>query len=111
IRFFRRNSSHDISTSLALDPWRMNTFLGALAAAILLILTRCIFRCYELREGYTGETLSDEGLFIGLEGVLIVIAVIALCFGHPGLVFDRKSNSVVGSETREKYGSSQSSNS
>ncbi|CAI4218339.1 unnamed protein product [Parascedosporium putredinis] len=84
------------SSSAEPEPWRMNAFLGGLASAILLILARCVFRCYELREGYSGSTMSEEGLFIGLEGVLIVVAVAALGFGHPGLVFDRKNRSVNG---------------
>lgn len=90
----------------------MNVFLAGLAAAILLILARCVFRCYELREGYSGKTMSEEGLFIGLEGVLIVVAVFALCFGHPGLVFDRKQETVVeGVVEREKGDGSHSSGS
>ncbi|PKS10217.1 hypothetical protein jhhlp_001967 [Lomentospora prolificans] len=118
VRFFRHRRSSsanddNVSRDLALsfDPSRMNTFLAGLAAAILLILARCVFRCYELREGYSGSTMSEEGLFIGLEGVLIVVAVFALCFGHPGLVFDKKNAVVDGVATREKYGSSQSANS
>ncbi|KEZ41986.1 hypothetical protein SAPIO_CDS6563 [Scedosporium apiospermum] len=115
LRFFRHSSSSSfskggyvgVSKAVALAPWRMNTFLGGLAASILLILARCVFRCYELREGYSGETLSDEGLFIGLEGVLIVVAVFALCFGHPGLVFDRKDQTVIkGPESENHSGSS-----
>lgn len=52
----------------ALDK-RMKTFLGALSAAILLILARCAFRVDELSEGYGGPLVANEGLFIGLEGV------------------------------------------
>lgn len=52
----------------ALDR-RMKVFLGALAAAILLILARCAFRVDELSEGYGGPLVANEGLFIGLEGV------------------------------------------
>lgn len=38
-------------------------------------------------EGYSGTLFHDEPLFIGLEGILIVLAVIALAIGHPGFVF------------------------
>lgn len=45
-------------------------FFGFLMLAIVLILGRCLFRCYELSEGYSdSDLISDEGLFIGLEGV------------------------------------------
>lgn len=45
-------------------------FFGFLMLAFVLILSRCLFRCYELSEGYSdSDLISDEGLFIGLEGV------------------------------------------
>ncbi|KAH6897184.1 RTA1 like protein-domain-containing protein [Thelonectria olida] len=69
--------------------WRLNTFFGGLSASILLILTRCIFRVAELQDGYDGDLIKHEVPFIILEGVVIVLAALALCFGHPGLVFNR----------------------
>lgn len=49
---------------------RMQLFLSALATAIVLIEARCFYRCYELSKGYQNSDLvTDEGLFIGLEGV------------------------------------------
>lgn len=53
-------------------------FAGLLAFAIVCILIRCCYRIDELSEGYNGPLISDEGLFIGLEGVLIVIAAFTL---------------------------------
>ncbi|KAI1348306.1 parasitic phase-specific protein PSP-1 [Xylaria sp. FL0043] len=67
---------------------RLRIFLGALSLAILLILARCAYRVAELSEGYSGTLFHNEPLFIGLEGVLIVLAVVALCVGHPGFVFE-----------------------
>ncbi|KAJ3574258.1 hypothetical protein NPX13_g4422 [Xylaria arbuscula] len=50
--------------------------------------TLLICRRYQIvSEGYSGTLFHDESLFIGLEGVLIVIAVVALAVGHPGFVF------------------------
>jgi hypothetical protein len=66
---------------------RMKTFLSALGVAIVLILARCTFRVDELGEGYSGPLLRNEGLFIGLEGVLVVAATFLLCLGHPGFGF------------------------
>ncbi|KAJ4004947.1 hypothetical protein NW752_011460 [Fusarium irregulare] len=81
-RYFRSGSSGALSS-------RMRIFFGFVSAAVILILARCAFRCYELSEGYQdSDLITDEGLFIGLEGVLIVIAVFCLCVGHPGLVFN-----------------------
>ncbi|KAI0913004.1 parasitic phase-specific protein PSP-1 [Ustulina deusta] len=67
---------------------RLRLFLGSVSLAILLILGRCAYRVAELSQGYSGTLFHDEPLFIGLEGVLIVFAVVALCLGHPGFVFD-----------------------
>ena len=63
IRYFRSKSSHSLGL-------RMRVFFGFLSAAIILILGRCAYRCYELSKGYQhSDLITDEGLFIGLEGV------------------------------------------
>ncbi|CAN8098032.1 unnamed protein product [Discula destructiva] len=66
---------------------RMRVFLGSMAAATVLILVRCAYRVAELHQGYSGALVREEGLFIGLEGVMVVTAVYALMIGHPGLAF------------------------
>ncbi|KAI1755546.1 parasitic phase-specific protein PSP-1 [Xylaria castorea] len=81
IRYFRSKPVAGVSA-------RLKLFLGSLSLAILLILARCAYRVAELSEGYSGTLFHDQGLFIGLEGVLIVLAVVALFTGHPGLVFN-----------------------
>ncbi|KAI0443801.1 parasitic phase-specific protein PSP-1 [Xylaria telfairii] len=81
IRYFRGKPAGSVSTPLKL-------FLASLSVAILLILVRCAYRVAELSEGYDGTLFHNEPLFIGLEGVLIVLAVVALITGHPGLVFN-----------------------
>ncbi|KAK7402905.1 Envelope glycoprotein [Neonectria punicea] len=70
--------------------WRLNTFFGGLTASIILILVRCVFRVVELQDGYDGDLIKHEIPFILLEGVVIVLAAGALCFGHPGLVFNKE---------------------
>ncbi|KAG5989357.1 hypothetical protein E4U43_004520 [Claviceps pusilla] len=67
--------------------WRLRSFFGGLVTATLLILARCAYRVAELKDGYDGDLIHEEAPFIVLEGVLIVLAAVALCFGHPGLVF------------------------
>ncbi|KAF2004703.1 hypothetical protein P154DRAFT_417378, partial [Amniculicola lignicola CBS 123094] len=62
-------------------------FLGFLSIAMLLNLARCVFRAYELKEGYDGEAIRDEILFIGLEEVLVAVVVCCHCIGHPGFAF------------------------
>ncbi|KYK60204.1 RTA1 like protein family [Drechmeria coniospora] len=69
--------------------WRIKAFFAGLSVAITLILARCAYRVAELRDGYRGELIKEEVPFIILEGVFIVLASMALFFGHPGLVFKR----------------------
>jgi hypothetical protein len=66
--------------------WRLKTFFAGLSTATILILVRCTYRVAELRDGYDGELFKEEVPFIILEGVAIVLAAFALCFGHPGLL-------------------------
>lgn len=71
--------------------WRLKTFFGGLVASTLLILARCAYRVAELKDGYDGDLIREEIPFIVLEGVFIVLAAVALFFGHPGLVFGKES--------------------
>ncbi|KAM0273378.1 hypothetical protein ACHAPA_001531 [Fusarium lateritium] len=90
--------------------WRMVAFFVGLSTAIILVLTRCIYRVAELREGYDGDLIKHEIPFIILEGAVIVLAAVALCFGHPGLVFNKTevTNSI--SQTEKGVTSSSASN-
>ncbi len=60
--------------------------------AIILILIRCVYRIDELSDGYSGPLVHDEGLFVGLEGVLIIVAVFCLAVAQPGPVFGWPAN-------------------
>ncbi|KAF5019524.1 hypothetical protein F66182_8466 [Fusarium sp. NRRL 66182] len=64
-------------------------FFTFLAIAVLATLARCIFRADELKEGYQGELIKHEDLFIALEGMLIVVAIFCLGIAHPGFVLNR----------------------
>jgi len=66
---------------------KFGVFVVFLALAIVSILTRCVYRIDELSDGYSGPLIHNQGLFIGLEGVMIVIAVFCLMVAHPGWVF------------------------
>jgi hypothetical protein len=81
--------------------WRINVFFSGLAVSTIFILGRCAFRVAELREGYDGELITHEVPFIVLEGVFIVVAVLALFFSHPGMVFNREAPRKSSSDTEE----------
>jgi H+/Cl- antiporter ClcA len=63
IRYFRSDTTRPLVR-------REKLFFAALALALTLILGRCGYRCYELSQGYNdSDLITDEGLFIALEGV------------------------------------------
>ncbi|KFA79601.1 hypothetical protein S40288_01061 [Stachybotrys chartarum IBT 40288] len=87
--------------------WRLKAFFAGLSTAALLILGRCIFRVAELREGYDGDLITHEIPFIVMEGVFIVVAAIALFWGHPGLVFKEKARKPLESDNESGLAMSQ----
>lgn len=59
-----------------------------LFVATMTIFARCVYRCIELSGGFQGELfVSDEPLYMVLEGVMMIIACTCLTFLHPGLCF------------------------
>lgn len=74
LRYTRHTKSHGGESVAEADRVRKFTprvkvFFGFMAAAVLLILTRCAYRVAELHQGYSGQLITEQGLFIGLEGV------------------------------------------
>ncbi|OLN96572.1 Sphingoid long-chain base transporter RSB1-like protein 2 [Colletotrichum chlorophyti] len=62
---------------------RLKVFLSFLGLSTVLILLRCVYRIVELHEGYFSHWFRDEPLFIGLESVVMSLAVFCLHIGHP----------------------------
>lgn len=93
IRMVRR--IRELGAQSALDPthaklrssWAFKGFLTALSLATLCIFTRSVYRVAELSEGWNGHLIKTQKYFIGLEGAIIGVAVLALNAFHPGLCF------------------------
>ncbi|KAF3001852.1 hypothetical protein E8E13_004438 [Curvularia kusanoi] len=47
----------------------LKIMVASLSAATILILARCLFRLYELKDGYFAPAFRDEATFIALESV------------------------------------------
>ncbi|PQE27910.1 hypothetical protein CJF30_00009097 [Rutstroemia sp. NJR-2017a BBW] len=63
-------------------------FMAALALATTTIFVRSTYRCIELSGGFHGSLfVSHEEEFMVLEGVMIVLATLALTIFHPGVSF------------------------
>ncbi|KAH6643617.1 RTA1 like protein-domain-containing protein [Boeremia exigua] len=69
------------------DSWQFKGFIIALSFATLCIFTRCVYRVAELSEGWNGHLIKTQRYFIGLEGAVIIVAVLSLNIFHPGLCF------------------------
>ncbi|KAJ4986011.1 parasitic phase-specific protein psp-1-like protein [Stagonosporopsis vannaccii] len=70
-----------------------------LSVATVLILVRCIFRIYELKDGYFAPAFRDEKTFIAFESAFMCVAVACLILGHPGRVFSARLRTTTGDMT------------
>ena len=59
-------------------------FVAALAFATLCIFIRSVYRVAELNEGWGGALIHNQYTIIGLEGAMVLVAVLALNAFHPG---------------------------
>lgn len=64
---------------------------GAMALSVVCIYIRSIYRTVELAQGWTGYLITHESYFIGLDGVMMVIAVGVFNLCHPGWLLPSKS--------------------
>lgn len=83
--------------------WLFKGFLVALTLSTLCIFTRCAFRVAELSDGWSGHLMELEGYFIGLEGAIVVAAVVFLNVFHPGMCF-KQSTAAEGAGARMWWG-------
>lgn len=64
------------------------SFLVGLVVASVTIFARSVYRCVELSGGFNGTLfVSDEALFMVMEGVMIVLATTCLTLLHPAVCF------------------------
>lgn len=60
-------------------------FIFGLGLTTILIFWRCVYRVVELNDGFSGPITFKQGLFIGFEGVLIVVAASTMAILHPAV--------------------------
>ncbi|KAL8645032.1 MAG: hypothetical protein Q9210_006935 [Variospora velana] len=93
--FFLRanwNSADQTATAKEIrQTTKFSLFLTGLVLAYLTILIRCVYRIAELAGGWGNPVMQNDAEFIILEGVMIVIAALALTALHPGLFFPQMS--------------------
>jgi hypothetical protein len=69
------------------NSWKFKGFLAALALATIAIFWRSVYRVAELSRGWDGPLMKRQDLFVGFEGVMVVVAALALNIFHPNLCF------------------------
>jgi len=66
---------------------RFKLFLGALTLATICIFWRSTYRVVELGEGWTGHLIKQQWLFVGFEGVMVIVACLALNIFNQAFTF------------------------
>jgi hypothetical protein len=79
--------------------------LAALTIATICIFWRSVFRVAELSRGWDGPLMKRQDLFIGFEGVMIIVACVVLNVFHPSIFFGSMMDGKSPSKTGEKSGS------
>ncbi|GKZ34744.1 hypothetical protein AbraIFM66950_005100 [Aspergillus brasiliensis] len=75
----------------------VTVLFSAMVFSVLLIYIRSIYRTIELLHGWTSSTMRNEKLLIGLDGAMMVPAVIVFNIFHPGQLLRKielRANSV-----------------
>jgi Na+/H+-dicarboxylate symporter len=67
----RALSSH----SEVIKERKIQALVAATSLSVICVVIRSIYRTIELTEGWTGFLIKHESYFIGLDGVMMVIAV------------------------------------
>lgn len=69
------------------SDWKFRGFLAALTLATICIFWRSVYRVVELGEGWTGDLIRRQNLFIAFEGVMVIVACWSLNLFHPSICF------------------------
>ncbi|KAJ5692836.1 RTA1-domain-containing protein [Penicillium macrosclerotiorum] len=80
---FLRRSLH-LGHLRTLTTGKLSYQLGAMVLSVVCIYIRSIYRTIELSQGWSGYLITHESYFIGLDGVMMVIAVVVFNIFHPG---------------------------
>ncbi|KAH7372151.1 putative sphingoid long-chain base transporter RSB1 [Cadophora sp. MPI-SDFR-AT-0126] len=77
-------------------------FLAALTLAAICIFWRSVYRVAELAEGWTGSLIKRQWLFVGFEGVMVIVACLALNFFNPAFAFSEGVTGLGGLGSKKK---------
>lgn len=61
-----------------------------------------MYRVAELAEGWTGSLIKKQWLFVGFEGVMVIVACGVLNIFHPALAFEKGMEGMGGIGSKRK---------
>jgi RTA1 like protein len=93
VRVHRRTQQLGVEAALSQEPHliairtskRFLGFLSSVGITTILVFWRCCFRVAELNQGFMGPVTFRQDLFVGFEGILMILAVALLAIFHPAL--------------------------
>jgi len=88
---FPRREGTLIGRSPKLDSKTRQMVFGV-GFSSLCIFIRGIYRTVELTEGWSGAIISNQRLFIGLDGTMILLSMVFLNIFHPGRLMLEEAN-------------------
>ncbi|CZS91452.1 related to YER185w, Rta1p [Rhynchosporium graminicola] len=77
-------------------------FLAALTLATICIFWRSVYRVAELAQGWTGDLIKRQWLFVGFEGVMVIVACLALNAFNPAFAFSEGVTGLGGLGSKKK---------
>ncbi len=77
-------------------------FLVALTLATICIFWRSVYRVAELAEGWTGSLIKRQWLFVGFEGVMVIVACLALNLFNLAFAFSEGVTGLGGLGSKKK---------
>jgi hypothetical protein len=84
------------------NSWRFKGFLTGLTLATICIFWRSVYRVAELGEGWHGALIKRQWLFVGFEGVMVIVACFALNVFNPAFTFKEAMTGLGGIGSKRK---------
>jgi len=75
------------STIAMRDSGKFKGLMVSIVVAYVTITIRCIYRIAEMAKGWGNPIMQNEPAFIVLDGVMCIVACVALNIFHPGFLF------------------------
>ncbi|RDW62324.1 hypothetical protein BP6252_11757 [Coleophoma cylindrospora] len=86
---------------------KFKLFVGALTLATICIFWRSVYRVAELGEGWSGNLIRHQWLFVGFEGVMVIVACFSLNIFNPAFTFQEAMTGLGGLGSKKRMAKQQ----